>query len=152
MLRSGAGACFFTDHLQFLESERAVFWIDWTFGGQIEGEQQFFPGSVMVRRDERFRYVEEGPYARQGEDSVFLSQIYRAVPVARMAGAGHLYLYQYHGRNTFPREHHLRVTTASADTRLLHERREDIRSALAYYGIPKPVVVVGRDGPAYVLN
>jgi glycosyltransferase involved in cell wall biosynthesis len=152
MVRAGAGACLFTDHLQFLESERAVFWIDWTYGGQIEGEQQFFPGSVMVRRDERFRYVEEGPYARAGEDSLFLSQIYRAVPVARLRGTGHLYLYQYHGRNTFSREHHLQVTTASADTALLHERREDIRSALAYYGIPKPVVVVGRDGPAYVLS
>jgi glycosyltransferase involved in cell wall biosynthesis len=152
LFRTGAGACFFTDHLQFLESERAVFWIDWTFGGRVEGEQQCFPGSVMVRRDERFRYVEDGAYARQGEDSLFLAQIYRSVPVARLRGTGHLYLYHYHGRNTFSREHHLRVTTASTETSFLHERREEIRAALSYYAIPRPVVVVGRDGPAYVLN
>jgi len=152
MFRTGAGACLFTDHLQFLENERAVFWIDWTFGGKLDGEQACFPGSVMLRRDERFRYVEEGAYARRGEDSVFLSQIYRTVPVARLRGLGHLYLYQYHGANTFPREHHLRVTSASADTALLREKEADIRAALSYYAIPRPVVVVGRDGPAYVMN
>ena len=58
MEREAADACFLIDHLQYLEQERLIFWIDWTMSGALTDEWQLFPGTVMMRRDERFRYPE----------------------------------------------------------------------------------------------
>ena len=105
MRESNARACFLTDHLHLLEKDRALVWVDWTVGGK-SGEGQLLPGTVMAFKDRRFRYPESGPYVSRGEDSVFLHELYRSVPVAPLSGMGHLYLYSYHGRNTFSKEHH----------------------------------------------
>ena len=152
MLKQNARACFLTDHLQFLEANRALFWIDWTVGGTIVGKEQRVPGSLMMYREERFRYPENGYYARQGEDSMLLESLYGELPVAHFTGMGHLYLYQYHGRNTFSKEHHHHMTTCAAPAAFLRERAETIRRAVTHYPVAKPLVVCGRDEPAFVLN
>ena len=150
MEAEGAAACFLTDHLQYLEDEGLLFWIDWTMNGQITDEWQLFPGTVMMRRDERFRYPEEGPYSRRGEDSVLVEHLNRSVPIARIAGMGHLYLYHYHGGNTFPREHHRRITSCAGPIDRVRAMADDIRRAVDYYPVPKPIPVVGAEGPAFV--
>jgi glycosyltransferase involved in cell wall biosynthesis len=149
MLRANARASFLTDHLQLIGEQRVLCWIDWTLGG-TEGTARYFPGSLMMFNDPRFRYPVEGRYARQGEDSVLLEQIHAAVPVAPLSGNGHLYLYHYHGRNTFSREHHLHLTNYRAASSHLHANAEKLRDALAYYAIDRPVMVVGREGPVFV--
>ena len=68
MLKEKAGACFMTDHLQFLEDKRALFWIDWSVGGKISGKDRLVPGTLMMFNDPNLRYPEDGQYARQGED------------------------------------------------------------------------------------
>jgi hypothetical protein len=65
---------------------------------------------------------------------------------------GHVYLYSYHGRNTFSKEHHYNLRRFSASRSRLNEKMETIRQALAYYPVPKPVTVLGSDGVAFVLN
>jgi glycosyltransferase involved in cell wall biosynthesis len=152
MLGESAAACFLTDHLQFIEEQRMLCWIDWTVGGALEGAEQLAPGTLMMFRDARFKYPEAGPFARRGEDSVFLETLYHAVPVARLSGAGHLYLYQYHGRNTFPREHHYRMSTCRTSNAHLNEYAERLREAVSHYPIPRPYFVVGREGPAFALG
>jgi glycosyltransferase involved in cell wall biosynthesis len=150
MEHEGADACFLIDHLQYLEHERLIFWIDWTMSGALTDEWQLFPGTVMMRRDERFRYPEAGPYSSRGEDSVMVDQLWHAVPVARVAGMGHLYLYHYHGRNTFSREHHLHITSCAGANERIEAMGEKIREALRYYPVPKPIPVLGASGPVFV--
>jgi glycosyltransferase involved in cell wall biosynthesis len=152
MLDARAAACFLTDHLQFIDEQRMLCWIDWTVDGALEGTARLAPGTLLMFRDARFKYPEDGPFARQGEDSVFLERLYHSVPVAHLSGAGHLYLYQYHGRNTFPREHHYRMSSCRTSNAHLHENADRLREAARHYPIPRPYVVVGREGPAFALG
>src|SRR5262249_10313121 len=108
MVGNKARACYLTDHFQFLDDDRALVWVDWTLGGK-SGKDQLLPGTVVMFKDNRFRYPESGPFAQRGEDSALLYQIYDTVPVAAATGLGYLYLYNYHGRNTFDRDHHYRL-------------------------------------------
>jgi glycosyltransferase involved in cell wall biosynthesis len=152
MLRRGAGACFLNDHLQFIEEKRIICWIDWTLDGTSSGAAQLAPGTLMMRRDSRYRYPEEGPYCRQGEDSALLEHLFRGGNVANLAGAGYLYLYQYHGRNTFSRDHHYRLSNCRTSIAHLNENADKLREAVRHYPIAKPCFVVGREGPAFALN
>ncbi|MET0553825.1 MAG: glycosyltransferase [Vicinamibacteria bacterium] len=151
MARADGRACFMTDHLQFLESERLMTWVDWTLGGR-EGREQLLPGTLMAYRDRRFRYPEEGAFARQGEDTMYLYALCDAVPVVPLRHQGHLYLYTYHGRNTFSKEHHHRLAQFGAPAAYLQDREAVIRQASAHYPVPRPFAVVGSDGPAFVVN
>jgi glycosyltransferase involved in cell wall biosynthesis len=151
MLARGARASFMTDHLHLVADQRTLCWIDWTLGGG-EGTARLFPGTLMMFADPRFRYPESGPFARRGEDSVLLEQIHAAVPVAHLGGAGHLYLYEYHGRNTFSRAHHLNLTNYRTSASHLVANFEILRDALAYYSLPRPVAVVGREGPVLAVS
>jgi hypothetical protein len=151
MFKEKTRACFMTDHLQFLDDRRTVVWVDWTLGGRSRVDQ-LLPGTVMMFKDDRFRYPESGEYARRGEDSAFLDSIYKTIPVASLIGMGHLYLYTFHGRNTFSKEHHHRLSTYSVTASEMKAREETIRCALMHYPIARPVVVAGRDGPAFALN
>jgi len=153
MLAQAAGASFFTDHLQYIEPEGFLSWIDWTMDGRSEGLMQLAPGTLMMHRDARFRYPESGPDARRGEDWVFMEAVHAAVPVAPLTGSGHLYLYRYHGRNTHSREHHMKVRAdrARSNAQLLHDAAT-LRDAIRHYPIALPCSVVGREGPAFVLD
>jgi glycosyltransferase involved in cell wall biosynthesis len=151
MLEGNSRACYLTDHLQLLEQDRALVWVDWTLGGR-SGEGQLLPGTVMAFKDRRFRYPETGPYVNRGEDSVFLDELYHTVPVVPLSGMGYIYLYTYHGGNTFSKEHHYNLRIFSASRSELNEKVETIRQAIAYYPVPRPITVVGRDGVAFVLN
>jgi glycosyltransferase involved in cell wall biosynthesis len=151
MLARASRASFMTDHLQLLGEQRVLCWVDWTLGG-TQGTARLFPGTLMMFRDPRFRYPVDGPYARQGEDSVLLEQIHAAVPVAHLSGAGHLYLYHYHGRNTFSREHHLHLTNYRTTAAHLHANAEKLHDALRYYPLARPVTVVGREGAVFAVS
>jgi hypothetical protein len=90
--------------------------------------------------------------ARQGEDSVFLEAVNAAMPIAPLSGKGYLYLYQYHGRNVFSREHHYRLSRCCTTTAYVHEHADRIREAVTHYALPRPLMVVGREGPAFAVN
>ena len=153
MLAQAAGACFFTDHLQYIEPEGVLSWIDWSIDGRNKGLLQLAPGTLMMHRDTRFRYVESGPDARRGEDWLFMEAVYGSIPVAALKGVGYLYLYRYHGRNTFSRDHHgsLRAERSRSNAQLLMDV-DILREAIRYYPVPRPCSVVGREGSAFVLN
>jgi glycosyltransferase involved in cell wall biosynthesis len=152
MAAEGAGACLLTDHLQLMERERLLFWVDWTDGGRLQGQDQLAPGTLMMAREVAPAYPEDGPNARRGEDSVLLSALLETVPVARLHDAGHLWLYTYHGANTFPEEHHRRMASFGIPRDALVTRFEVIRDAVAEMPLPRPTVVAGRDGLAFALR
>ena len=153
MLAQAAGASFFTDHLQYIEPEGTLSWLDWSIDGRNKGFLELAPGTLMMHRDTRFRYVESGPDARRGEDWLFMEAVYGSIPVAPLKGVGHLYLYRYHGRNTFSRDHHssLRAERSRSNAQLLSDV-DILQDAIRYYPIPRPCAVVGREGLAFVLN
>jgi len=150
--RQDARACFLTDHLQYLEREQLAFWIDWTLGGRLTDEQQLFPGTVMMYQDSDFRYPEDGPYSRRGEDSVLVSHLFHTRSVARLAGVGHLYLYRFHGANTFDEAHHRRITSCCAPSAVIQPFADQIREALSYFPVPKPVALFGSEGHVLSVN
>jgi glycosyltransferase involved in cell wall biosynthesis len=151
MFAQNARASFFGDHLQWIAEERTLSWIDWSWGGAT-GMAAMFPGSLMMVRDPRFRYPEDGPHARQGEDSVFLSQLYESIPIAKLDGAGYLYLYAYHGRNTFLREHHLRMANFRKPAPQIAGALPQLQEAFAHYDIPRPALMVAREGPLFAVR
>ena len=153
MLAQAACASFFTDHLQYIEPEGTLSWLDWSIDGRNKGFLRLAPGTLMMRRDTRFRYVESGPDARRGEDWLFMQAIYGSIPVAALKGVGYLYLYRYHGGNTFSRDHHssLRAERSRSNAQLLMDV-ELLQEAIRHYPIPRPCSVVGREGSAFVLN
>jgi glycosyltransferase involved in cell wall biosynthesis len=152
LLASQAGACYLTDHFQYFETDGILLWIDWTAGGKTSGQAQLMPGTAMLKRDERFRYPESGPYARKGEDSALLALLYDQVPVAQLSEMGYLYLYTFHGGNTFSRQHHQAISMACARPKsFLLDREALIRSAIETYQLPKPVAVLGKDDGAFVI-
>jgi glycosyltransferase involved in cell wall biosynthesis len=152
MVERGARASFLADHLQWLEPDRQVAWIDWTSGGRLRGQHAMAPGTLMMFRDRRFAYPESGPHARRGEDSAFLNALYREIPTTSIEGEGDLYLYRYHGANTFPESHHRRMSGFGLPRATLIERRARLQSALACYPVPRPVEVVGPDGVAFIVD
>lgn len=151
MLRNGAQACCLTDHLQYLDEDRALVWVDWTLGGK-SGKDQLLPGTIVMFKDDRFLYPESGPFSQRGEDSIFLFDVFDNASVVGAKGLGYLYLYNYHGRNTFNREHHYRMSLFSRSAGELERAKGVIREAMAHYPVAKPYLVVGRDGPAYMLD
>jgi glycosyltransferase involved in cell wall biosynthesis len=151
MFAQKARASFLGDHLQWIADQRTLSWIDWSWGG-ITGMAAIVPGTLMMFRDPRFRYPEEGPYARQGEDSLFLSQLYETVPVTKLDGAGYLHLYEYHGRNTFSREHHLHMANFRKPAPQIFGALAELREAFTYYDIPRPALLVAREGPMFALR
>jgi glycosyltransferase involved in cell wall biosynthesis len=152
LVRNDAGACFFTDHLQFIAEQSTLCWVDWGLSETTVAAEQLLPGTMMMRRGLPVRYPEEGPYARHGEDSVLLASLWEATTVAPLRGAGHLYLYQYHGRNTFSREHHYRLSGCRTGVAHLQKNAARIREAVTHYPIARPLFVLGRDGLAFAID
>jgi glycosyltransferase involved in cell wall biosynthesis len=151
MLEHDAGACFLTDHLQLLEDHRLLFWIDRTDGGRIDGMQRYVPGTAMLARDAGVRYPEDGPHAVHGGDSALLGALLESVPVVHLEDAGHLWLSTFRGDDGSAREHRARMNELGARREFVREREQRIRETLAHYAIPRPVVVSGRDGPAFAV-
>jgi glycosyltransferase involved in cell wall biosynthesis len=151
MLADKARACFFTDQLHYREDDCSVRWIDWTIGGpDVRGH--LIPGTLMMFRDARFRYPETGPHARRGEDSVLLDALLNTVAVSGAHDLGYLYLYTYHGRNTFDSAHHNHLSTFGRSIADLQVKLPTIRAAMAHYPIAKPYVLMGREGTGFVLD
>jgi hypothetical protein len=105
-LRKGeADACYLEDVLHWFEDQHELYWISfraWRLG--------VHPGTGMVRRDvvlgHRLAYPETGPEAARGEDGHFLFQLKAAARVQAVSEMPELYVYTFHGQNTWERAHH----------------------------------------------
>jgi glycosyltransferase involved in cell wall biosynthesis len=152
IIRNEAGACCFTDHLQLIEEQNTLCWLDWGLDKTMAEGMRLLPGTIMMRRGLPVRYPEEGPYARHGEDSVLLAGLLDATTVVPLRGAGYLYLYRYHGRNTFSREHHYQLTVCRTSVEHVKENAARIHEAVAHYPVARPCFVIGREGLAFAID
>ena len=141
MQAAGAGACFLTDHLQFDAPAREMYWVDWASFREHGPGHELLPGSMMARRDACPRYPETGEDARWGEDNAFRKRLLETVEVAPLAGHGCLYLYRFHGRNVWGRDHHRRLSARAAGARFLRRHEPVLRRALSAYRLPLPYAV-----------
>ena len=147
---SGAAACLLNDHLHYLADVATILWVDWTLAGQ-PGPDQVHPGTIMLWRANSPRYPEAGANARQGEDSEFLMQICEQHKIAQIKNQGHLFLYTYHGANTFDRDHHYRISSFSRSSEFAQQQKALLTSAIGTFPISKPVQMAGSEGPVFAI-
>ncbi|WP_262885618.1 glycosyltransferase family 2 protein [Flagellimonas ochracea] len=139
MAADKADASFFTDQLQYWWEDRVLNWVDWTKDSHM-GPWQLIPGTVMMYKNTDFSYPEDGIYARIGEDSALLDSMVQHLKISRLSKYGYLYMYTYHGRNTFSREHHGRISKLyGRNLGLLEQFDDSIWKHLTYYPIARPV-------------
>lgn len=144
LARDHADACCMTDQLHFFAQERELYWVDWRRGGRAAGVWDLIPGTLMMVKDARFRYPEAGPNARAGEDTILLTQLSQQVKIARLKDAGHLYVYTYHGTNTWSRDHHRELNTIAIAPD--ESKQAVLRLSLPYYALPMPYAFKDRSG------
>jgi hypothetical protein len=65
------------------------------------------PATAVWRRPASRGYVEEEPVANRAEDTMFFFSLAGATSI--IVGEPHLYLYQFHGNNTYDEAHHRRI-------------------------------------------
>jgi glycosyltransferase involved in cell wall biosynthesis len=152
MLRHNAQACFMTDYLQYFREERELLWVNWTNRTQ-NTRHHLLPGTMLMYKDTRFRYPETGPSSIRGEDDALIDQMYPVIKVVDLTGVGYLYVYNYHGKNTFPKRHHARLAIqSSSDLEFIRCHYTELTQALAYYRLPIPYAVRTADDTVFVYN
>ncbi len=150
---AGADASFLTDLLQFYADDLALYWLDWSLYAPHGADKAMLPGSMLVRRDARLRYPESGQDAHWGEDNAYRSQVFSQLRAVSLSGHGYLYVYRYHGRNIYGKEHHQILTRLAMEPDFIRSRQRELRRALAALPLPMPYVVRGRNGaPVFLYN
>lgn len=141
LMKEKAQACLLSDQLSFFGASKQMFWVDWIPFYRNSPSQQLFPGSILAFKHDRIRYPETGEYSSRGEDTVFLGQYIESGKIARLSGQGHIYVYRFHGSNTFPEEHHQWIADLHAcEPAFVGQRMTALYDALAYYPLPEPYV------------
>lgn len=153
LLRHDAGACLMTDYLQFFHREREMFWVNWT-NRTDNPRHHLLPGTLMMAKDRRLRYPESGADAVKGEDDALIDRmVAQQVPIAVLREHGWMYVYGYHGNNTFSYEHHRRLAVQSASPLgFIRAHRPALVDALRHYRLPRPFVVRTADEEAFYFN
>ncbi len=142
-------SCFLSEHLQLFD--RTLYWIDWELGTP-KARYPLLPGTMLMTNDRRFRYPASGRYAHLAEDWALMTDLHRRVRVSYVRDQGQLYLYNYHGSNTFSAEHHAKLRIRSLTAAAIMEKEPLIRASMAYFAICSPVQVCGCDGPAFSIE
>jgi glycosyltransferase involved in cell wall biosynthesis len=112
------------------------------------------PSTLMCRRDASIAYPESGPSADLGEDIAPLEQLKGRSGFGLLTDAPHLYVYVYHGGNSWGEAHHRRLASELGLSQGLLRRREaELRAGLAAFDFGRGAITVeGRAGPAFVIG
>ena len=151
LVHEGSHTSFLGDHLQLFEDDRTMYWIDWDLGTP-KARYPLLPGTMLMTHDRRFRYPESGRYAHFGEDWALLTNLHHQVRVSYLRGQGQLYLYTYHGNNTFSAAHHAKLRIRARTAAAIFEEEFRIRDSVACFAIPGPIWIHGSDGPAFSIE
>ena len=110
MLKEKTDFSFLTDQLHYFEDSNELFWVDWK--RDSEGHFHSFspsivaiPGTLMARKKCMPPYVN----VKLGEDSYLIDDISPEYNISLLEGIGWVYLYVYHGQNSFDRKHHSEI-------------------------------------------
>jgi glycosyltransferase involved in cell wall biosynthesis len=146
MTATGAGAVLLSDCLHLFMNDGCCFWVDWG-RSHLRG----LPGTLLSRLDHSVRYAESGRYAQLGEDMDFLRRLTSVVPTESLRAPPFLYLYRFHGKNTWHLEQHQMVAIRfSAMKQRLLADRDMLAGSLESLGIdPRGVTMADATGPLY---
>mgnify|MGYP001128870154 CR=1 FL=1 len=140
----GADVCFMTDQLHYFERTSDLYWCDWQQLPPRGRSRGLIPNTLFCRRACFTPYPTTGSTAHRSEDAVVMRSLVKRCAVATLHGHGWLYVYVYHGLNTWDESHHLGIVRATAlDARQLTVRSSQMIAALRL--LPLGAVVV-RDG------
>src|SRR5262245_49903639 len=142
MCEEGASACFLTDHLHLMAHDRSLYWCDWTRPRGMPLWTATVPSTLMCDKRSAGRYPESGPTSRRSEDAAFTRSLLKRCSVATLSGCGWLYVYVFHGANTWDASHHLRIVRATGmDADDLRQRRSELLDAAASYALTPDITV-----------
>ena len=94
-----ASACFMADYFHYFPERKELFWCNYARAGG-------FPGTIMHKAGLELSYPETGPRSEKGEDEVFQRQVAARYKSVLLRECGYLYVYVFHGRNTWDLNHH----------------------------------------------
>lgn len=128
LLKSNAGAVVLQNFLHYFEKTQICFWADWS-----RVPYKALPGTILVRKSECIPYKR----AKKGEDQSFLSRLQLRTKVLALDNKPFLYIYVYHGSNTWNFNHHLRLAkAASVSEKMLCTHLKSIISGMGESGLP----------------
>jgi glycosyltransferase involved in cell wall biosynthesis len=141
----GAIAVALQEVLHLFPQSREMYWTNYR-----NAPDGCLAGTVMFRRSVRARSPEDGPESSREEDSALLRRLKAEGKVVYLAGAPHLYVYVYHGGNTYDGEHHRMLARLLSISRGLLERRRSVFANLDCFDLGEHAIdVIGNNGPAF---
>jgi hypothetical protein len=108
------------DEFEYFVDSGELYWANWE-----STPLACLPGTLMVRRDAGANYPMESSFSERSEDSAVLFGL--AQPVAIVGGAPYLYVYSFHGDNTWGESHrralvqHLVVSSEGREEEFVRE-------------------------------
>jgi hypothetical protein len=147
LLGAGADAVLLSDCLHLFMAEGHCYWADWA-----STRSRGLPGSLLARRH-GFRYPESGPRAATGEDTDLLWRLRDMARVELLPAPPLLYVYRFHGANTWQRRHHALVASQLGRPREgLQRDRAALEASLAEMDLGiQEVTMVDADGPVFTV-
>jgi glycosyltransferase involved in cell wall biosynthesis len=122
LVRHGYRAVFLDDSMHFFAPTGELYWECYA-----RTPYRCLTSTGIVRRGDMVRYPESGPRSRRGEDSDVVERLLEQGGVGMLSRAPHLYVYIWHGSNTWGEDHHrLLSSTLAVSTRLIDHRREEL--------------------------
>jgi glycosyltransferase involved in cell wall biosynthesis len=149
MWRRKRGGAFLQTLLQFFEKERELFIQDWSFNPPPYDRH---PGTGIVVKDPELRYPVRGRHARKGEDAIFMVRHSERHGHTLLRTHPYLYVYVYHGTNTWDYDHHRAQARVLAYSReAMRRMRADLEFHLGHLEFPaRRIKVMSAEGLAFV--
>jgi glycosyltransferase involved in cell wall biosynthesis len=146
--QSRRGGVFLQTLYHFFERSRELYIQDW---GCFARPFDCHPGTWIIKKDPRVRYPMRGRHARKGEDVVFMLRHNQRHEHILLRDWPHIYVYVYHGGNTWDYEHHRRLAMQlSPPHASIVANRRAIESRLGDLDMPKGTIhVMSRNGLAF---
>ncbi len=108
LVEKGVGAVFLQQIVHYFAKSKTCYWTDWR-----RLPYQVLPGTLMVRKSDCIQYRKKA----RGEDMCFLTRLQQWTRVEALDSPPFLYVYVFHGGNTWNNSHHLRLARAASVSR-----------------------------------
>lgn len=159
LIKEDAFACFLQDQLHYYWEDNAIYWEKWAYDGAPE-RCHWIPGTIIMKKNDRYKYPETGPKARAAEDVVLIDQLWRdyivnGLKITKLSDHGYLQVYSFHGSrenhvNTFGKDHHMWLSINCSHT-IAHmiENKTLLENSLDQVNMRRKIDVMGREGLAF---
>lgn len=152
-----SGSCY-TNFLKYFKQDNKMYWCDWKGEGDI---RKFLCGSIMFYKKyyhvyDGYFYPEEGSQCHVEEDLNVLNKLNKHGGIACCEKGNH-YIYVYHGKNTYGRDHHNLTLDVSGgkfvmDQKDLIFRQEILTQTISDIGIKEEIDFSSLDGTAFQIE